>query len=1623
MAPTPQPTYAITTTTLKNLRVRPYLHQLDNCQGDPKANTTDALENIEFDDTTSVDGYEIGWIKLIECTEENPHKDTHGHFTIRDGYTMDEIEDLLPYVISMRISPPGNAQTNANYTDFVLETVPCSNPVFAINNKKEMTWRLNPFTYKVDHDDYYLYNLADTTSWNYRTSWSTYESNDWIGSSEAKQRLRTDGECPLYLENGDPRDFPDLYHSCSIPIHYLGDGFLHIDVNQNRCSWDKEKNYRQDIHVYFGFDQHKQSVCEPELDEINVTYSDNFIFVPYLSPGLQAEMFCEQIFNTSLAIVNTEQKKDEAFVLRYEAGYHHHNVRIGLVKPLFSDWHWQRTANLCDQPGCDVSLDTYDWLSYCGSLAANKYTNSYDECEEPEYFLCDRLNSPYDNEFELMSCDFSIKQEIKVTRGFEIFNHNISIGRSMSILFDIKLEPHFVCKAIRCNIFHIGDELSTKLPSMYIVKDDIEIYMFNYHGADRSKHTIVNAAKLLCDGEYHRIQFTLSHKDVYGEWGGERRLLIDNITYLWSSSEDHISDYSDYDYKAFVGNTYPLFISNPWEESVDAMIKHFCIETNFNSQILRWTFVEKVDVYHEFDIVAVSGFNMNKYPLPFAYHDEAITVITSFEMYQRELTARNLAVLATDCTQYAQKQTQNIYKWGSADYINAPTYNYTADHNCTGLISSIAEFKEYIPSENKVAWIMYSQQWIQHEEKLYILMDNSTNSSSYAYSKIYIFDLNKLDLESISIIPPQYYPNYLDFALDSCITTNHSHLFIINQGIIIYDIASNSYIESSISATFTLSLVGCAVYDDHIYIFGGSSPDGIIQNTVYEYDIIHDTIQVLDEIQLNPPMFKLRAITTGNHKIYLYGGSTGIRNDTTLRPIFDAKSKTFAKSRFVDNGKDLVFATATYDPETNLILRCISKWNQTKDRIELLVVDPTAIDFTVTDVALWRSDVLIDYILNDYTLKTDLTLYKFQFDYTNSTDNVTHIMMIDHDSLSTKASDICYVCPGVEWSDDECDSSCSIHVYDPAIHSININIQSINYNVQILFSDSLFIEFNTCEITYDITPDIEDKLKVYIVQFDDVCYSNPLLANGGAYVANIYNKEMGINHDIIATSQTNCKICKFNDCTHTINCSDGIMPVLSKEQENEPISFVVIMTSSTTDLETYPPSFALTVGTLDELTLVEKGSIAFASVFACCILMAALYFYSQSKKLKADKERYKHDIYNPLCVMIGVGTYDTYTMDIEQRGDGLRNVYCADLFGIEHDYLNMKTLCKVLNYDLIPMSDAPKVRWAQHEIMDLLRESAEKANNSLDTDNPYDSMLVVCSGHGLNNQIITSDYQSISKDAIHRLYSVNYPNLREIPRIFIFDVCDGSEERSYLPSTYDEDAEDDEGILADTITEQGKNLEVTDHLEKRQSTEVAAGVTDQGKNVKPEDVVNDEKQKKDIWSADQHNPDFKLVTIHAANLGFKAKMDCTFGSYLTKTFVDKMHGNFNQKTKLFFGEIMDNLQNELHKAGKQQTVNTFNNHTRYLRFQKRTNDSDKSERNASGVIEEQAAVNVNDGDGEMKQIEMEPVDPDIIYDTNKSSDVDEDEKQKKPKEMQQEVKKPKKMFYGDVLESIYGEKY
>ena len=294
---------------------------------------------------------------------------------------------------------------------------------------------------------------------------------------------------------------------------------------------------------------------------------------------------------------------------------------------------------------------------------------------------------------------------------------------------------------------------------------------------------------------------------------------------------------------------------------------------------------------------------------------------------------------------------------------------------------------------------------------------------------------------------------------------------------------------------------------------------------------------------------------------------------------------------------------------------------------------------------------------------------------------------------------------------------------------------------------------------------------------------------------------------------------------------------------------------------------------------VVISSISAAICFIICIV--ALWLRSKAKSVSrqmsqiANRDKTILKVHNGLVVSIAIGKYDGNRFD--------------DL-PVQKDVESLRDFSTFLNYKFLPESDS-KLRWTQNEVMRFLEEDVATEFTAKDEDGnlKYDGLLVAVSGHGIQNRIITSDMKRIEKTAMHRCISNKHPEIRHLPRIFLFDVCGGNASRS----------ESDE----------------------KEQKEVH-------KDVRLEDV-----EVEDAWTTTTHNPDYNTAQIHAANDGYTANMREDVGSYLIALFTYRVQRNIGQQKGEGLADIMQKVQDDLHDKGKQQTVNVFNNNTRNLQFE------------------------------------------------------------------------------------------
>eukprot|EP01084_Bolivina_argentea_P162274 282421_1 len=235
-------------------------------------------------------------------------------------------------------------------------------------------------------------------------------------------------------------------------------------------------------------------------------------------------------------------------------------------------------------------------------------------------------------------------------------------------------------------------------------------------------------------------------------------------------------------------------------------------------------------------------------------------------------------------------------------------------------------------------------------------------------------------------------------------------------------------------------------------------------------------------------------------------------------------------------------------------------------------------------------------------------------------------------------------------------------------------------------------------------------------------------------------------------------------------------------------------------------------------------------------------------------------------------------------------------------------------YPILGKRDYPKTYWTQSEIIDLLEKRAKYFDEMVQK-NLFDSLMVFITGHGIKDYLISSDCKKISKIMIHRIFSDKYPFVRSVPRIFLYDSCDGSSERNHLPRFYESD-EEEEDFDDDTDTVGVGNIHGKGIKKKRKNPsnltvktmneEKDDEIGEFGKNSNVQPNLSQQKtlefeEAQSAWNVGEKNPDYRLVTVFAANAGYQAKMDSVSGSYLIREFLERVVLNYRTENKLYLG--------------------------------------------------------------------------------------------------------------------------
>ena len=325
-------------------------------------------------------------------------------------------------------------------------------------------------------------------------------------------------------------------------------------------------------------------------------------------------------------------------------------------------------------------------------------------------------------------------------------------------------------------------------------------------------------------------------------------------------------------------------------------------------------------------------------------------------------------------------------------------------------------------------------------------------------------------------------------------------------------------------------------------------------------------------------------------------------------------------------------------------------------------------------------------------------------------------------------------------------------------------------------------------------------------------------------------------------------------------------------------------------------------------------------VIAICVLIICC--------IKRRKDKKAFIMKHPMVVLIGIGKYDRNDIDNLPVDIDLKSL--TQLFAKEN-----------LNYTVFQEyeDENHKMRWTQSKLKDYLKQQAQYLKYNMDK---FDGLTVVSSSHGQKDYVITSDGKLFNKAAVHRIFSA-YLEIREMPRLFLYDCCDGSNAYGKGAQTGSDGTE----MTALNTSSYGKGKETDTVKDYEQDTTQLTStypsnyiVINQEDDEEKEMRISKNFEVKDVksfmnldipWPKDSHNPDHRLAQIHAANDGFESAMHKEKGSYLLRFFVERVMGDINRKKSRFIYQIFDEIEDTL--KSRQLPKTNYYNGTRYIKLE------------------------------------------------------------------------------------------
>eukprot|EP01084_Bolivina_argentea_P161751 281546_1 len=349
------------------------------------------------------------------------------------------------------------------------------------------------------------------------------------------------------------------------------------------------------------------------------------------------------------------------------------------------------------------------------------------------------------------------------------------------------------------------------------------------------------------------------------------------------------------------------------------------------------------------------------------------------------------------------------------------------------------------------------------------------------------------------------------------------------------------------------------------------------------------------------------------------------------------------------------------------------------------------------------------------------------------------------------------------------------------------------------------------------------------------------------------------------------------------------------------------------------------------------------------IILILFFIYCKKQRRNRKLELLTTYIKNPLVIAVAIGKYNKSgnNEDVE-----LKDMDFQELTAIDNDIKNIQQLFEhTLNYEMRPeyeLNHKIKTHWTEEEVLELMKKEAKYLDKTV-RNGKHDGLIVIISAHGIRDNIISSDYMKINKDTIHRIYSVDHPILRDIPRIFMYDSCDGQNDKNREHHRYSVMPDVQKQISKGSTKSNENDDEVNGH--RRVMT----------------DIYGEDKA---MWFKDESNPDYNLVVINSSNKGFVSQMGSKSGSYMIRKFTKYMLDNINGKNKLFLFQIFHTIQEELHNKSLQLVEAKYNNKLEYIKFVKNNGMDEMCVENTDIIPEKSLKLYLSVDSDEEDELEM-----------------------------------------------------